>query len=54
MSDSPGATDLSELDARLSGNALSPGDDGWDAARQAWNLPGRPASGGRGPPAEHR
>ena len=38
MSDSPGATDLSELDARLSGNALSPGDDGWDAARQAWNL----------------
>ncbi len=38
MSESPAAIDLSSLAARLSGTALSPGDDGWDAARQAWNL----------------
>ena len=38
MSESPAAIDLSPLAARLSGTALSPGDDGWDAGRQAWNL----------------
>jgi FAD binding domain/Berberine and berberine like len=30
--------DVQELDARLEGSALGPGDEGWDAARQAWNL----------------
>ncbi|MBB4662230.1 FAD-binding oxidoreductase [Conexibacter arvalis] len=30
--------DLSPLRAALRGHALAPGDDGWDAARQAWNL----------------
>ena len=30
--------DLDELRARLTGDVLVPGDDGWDAARQAWNL----------------
>ena len=32
------AIDLSALAARLGGTALAPGDDGWDAARRAWNL----------------
>jgi FAD/FMN-containing dehydrogenase len=30
--------DLSQLDAVLAGRALGPADDGWDQARQAWNL----------------
>src|SRR3712207_5686836 len=30
--------DVRELDARLEGTAAGPGDEGWDAARQAWNL----------------
>jgi len=30
--------DFSSLDAALAGQALSPGDDGWDEARLAWNL----------------
>ena len=30
--------DFSPLDAALAGQALSPGDDGWDEARLAWNL----------------
>jgi FAD/FMN-containing dehydrogenase len=29
---------LASLDSALAGDALVPGDDGWDAARQAWNL----------------
>ena len=38
MSRASHAIDLSSLAPRLSGAALAPGDDGWDAARQAWNL----------------
>ncbi|HEU0023209.1 MAG TPA: FAD-binding protein [Thermoleophilaceae bacterium] len=30
--------DLSPLAVKLSGTAVGPADDGWDAARQAWNL----------------
>jgi FAD/FMN-containing dehydrogenase len=32
------ATDLGALCARLAGAVVAPGDDGWDEARQAWNL----------------
>ncbi len=31
-------TDARELDARLTGTAVGPGDEGWDAARLAWDL----------------
>jgi hypothetical protein len=30
--------DMRSLDGNLSGTALAPGDEGWDEARQAWNL----------------
>src|SRR5881397_2337610 len=30
--------DVSELRSRLAGDLYTPGDDGWDEARQAWNL----------------
>jgi FAD binding domain/Berberine and berberine like len=30
--------DIRALDARLDGSAVAPGDERWDAARQAWNL----------------
>jgi hypothetical protein len=30
--------DIDALRARLTGEALAPGDEGWDEARQAWNL----------------
>ena len=30
--------DVRSLGGRLRGRALAPGDDGWDEARQAWNL----------------
>jgi FAD/FMN-containing dehydrogenase len=30
--------DLRSLEGDLAGNVVMPGDDGWDAARQAWNL----------------
>jgi len=29
---------LGRLDARLDGRVITPGDDGWDLARSAWNL----------------
>lgn len=35
--DSPGV-DLHTLAGDLAGDVVLPGDDGWDAARQAWNL----------------
>jgi hypothetical protein len=31
-------TGVKDLDARLTGDVVAPDDDGWDAARQAWNL----------------
>src|SRR5215207_770864 len=31
-------TDVAELRDALAGSVVLPGDDGWDAARQAWNL----------------
>jgi hypothetical protein len=31
-------TPLDELEARLDGELLKPGDEGWDEARTAWNL----------------
>ncbi len=34
----PDATDLRELRGHLAGDVVLPGDDGWDVARQAWNL----------------
>jgi len=44
-----GATtaELRALGARLSGDVVVPSDDGWDEARQAWNLGRRTASGCR-------
>jgi FAD/FMN-containing dehydrogenase len=30
--------DLGELDSKLAGELVRPGDQGWDVARQAWNL----------------
>jgi hypothetical protein len=32
------AADLNQLGASLEGDLFKPGDAGWDAARQAWNL----------------
>lgn len=32
------AKDFAALDGQLTGTVTVPGDDGWDAARQAWNL----------------
>jgi len=32
------STDVAELRDALAGSVVLPGDDGWDAARQAWNL----------------
>jgi FAD/FMN-containing dehydrogenase len=32
------AADLDQLGATLEGDLFKPGDAGWDAARQAWNL----------------
>jgi len=34
----PAAPDLNRLAARMDGAVVSAGDDGWDEARQAWNL----------------
>ena len=33
-----GVLDLGTLAARLQGDVVRPGDEGWEAARQAWNL----------------
>ena len=52
VSETRNAAGLSSLAPQLTGDALVPGDDGWDAARQAWNLAGRPAPGRRGARAE--
>ncbi|HYP48966.1 MAG TPA: FAD-binding oxidoreductase [Thermoleophilaceae bacterium] len=38
MSTTDAASRLDPLRSRLNGQALAPGEDGWDAARQAWNL----------------
>ena len=38
MSEPRNAAGLGSLAPKLSGAALEPGDEGWDAARQAWNL----------------
>jgi FAD/FMN-containing dehydrogenase len=38
MTATPTETDFQPLRSALAGQLLSPGDDGWDAARQAWNL----------------
>ena len=38
MTEPRNAAGLGSLAPKLSGAALEPGDDGWDAARQAWNL----------------
>ena len=38
MTEPRNADGLGSLAPRLSGAALEPGDGGWDAARQAWNL----------------
>jgi FAD/FMN-containing dehydrogenase len=38
MTATPTELDLQPLDATLRGSLLCPGNDGWDAARQAWNL----------------
>jgi FAD/FMN-containing dehydrogenase len=32
------AADLDQLGVTLEGDLFKPGDAGWDAARQAWNL----------------
>ena len=32
------APDLQALRARISGDVVTPGDESWDADRQAWNL----------------
>jgi FAD/FMN-containing dehydrogenase len=34
----PGGADIRALRARVAGEIVMPGDSGWDAARQAWNL----------------
>lgn len=33
-----GLAEIAELDARVAGAVVRPGDAGWDAARRAWNL----------------
>jgi hypothetical protein len=38
VSDARDVPDIRPLADAVSGAALGPGDDGWDAARQAWNL----------------
>ena len=38
LSISPLASDVATLRDPLDGSVVLPGDDGWDAARQAWNL----------------
>src|SRR5512138_3617678 len=32
------APDLQTLEARISGDVVTPADESWDSARQAWNL----------------
>ena len=38
LSISPLSSDVATLRDALTGSVVLPGDDGWDAARQAWNL----------------
>ena len=38
ISTTPVAHDLGPLRSTVSGSVLAPGDDGWDAGRQAWNV----------------
>jgi DNA-binding transcriptional LysR family regulator len=38
LSTHPLDSDVASLRARVDGAVVLPGDDGWDAARQAWNL----------------